>query len=259
MVPILTLVFVIAFSMFITKTATIALMQTGMSRERARFQARSALSGAGFTTTESELVVKHPVRRKIIMMLILLGNAGVVTAISSLILGFLNPESGFAQMRNIYLLIFGIAFLYFATKWNWLDRFLERIITWFLNHYSEIRPKSISRLLTLMDDYEITELHVQENAWLKDKTLSDLNLTDEGLLVLGILRNDEEYIGVPRGRYKVKDSDRLFLYGKADRVRDLARRKDRLQGKIEHEKKAVAHEEELKAQDEAVEDRNSSS
>jgi hypothetical protein len=34
-VPILSLIFVIALSMFITKAATIALMHTGMSRERA--------------------------------------------------------------------------------------------------------------------------------------------------------------------------------------------------------------------------------
>jgi len=33
-------------------------------------------------------VVNHPVRRKIVMLLILLGNAGLVTAVSSLILTF---------------------------------------------------------------------------------------------------------------------------------------------------------------------------
>jgi len=33
---------------------------TGLSRESARFQARSALTGGGFTTTESEAVVRHP-------------------------------------------------------------------------------------------------------------------------------------------------------------------------------------------------------
>ena len=73
MLSVLTLIFVVALSMFVTKAATIALMHTGMSRERARFQARSAFSGAGFTTSESEVVVKHPVRRRIIMVLILLG------------------------------------------------------------------------------------------------------------------------------------------------------------------------------------------
>lgn len=160
MVPILTLIFVIALSMFITKAATIALMHTGMSRERARFQARSAFSGAGFTTSESEVVVKHPVRRKIIMILILLGNAGVVTVISSLILGFVGPTEGFSHLRNIYLLIFGISFLYFAARSNRLDQFLDRLIDRMLEKYTDIRPKSFSKLMTVMEDYEVTELSV---------------------------------------------------------------------------------------------------
>src|SRR4051794_41975718 len=59
-----------------------------MSKHAARFQARSAFTGSGFTTRESESVVDHPVRRKVIMWLMLLGNAGVVAAAGSLIIGF---------------------------------------------------------------------------------------------------------------------------------------------------------------------------
>jgi hypothetical protein len=65
-----------------------------MSRDSARFQARSAFSGSGFTTTESESVVSHPVRRRIIMLLMLLGNAGLVTMIATLLGGFVGLEQG---------------------------------------------------------------------------------------------------------------------------------------------------------------------
>lgn len=78
-----------------SRIATIAITYTGLSREAARFQARSALTGSGFTTSESEKVVTHPVRRRIILLLMLLGNAGIVAAISSLILAFLGQQSGF--------------------------------------------------------------------------------------------------------------------------------------------------------------------
>lgn len=54
MTAVLTLLVVILESMVITRIATIALMATGLTRESARFQARSALTGAGFTTSESE-------------------------------------------------------------------------------------------------------------------------------------------------------------------------------------------------------------
>jgi len=71
MAAIISLLIVVALSLLITRVATVALTLTGMSREAARFQARSAFSGVGFTTRESEQVMQHPVRRRIILLLIL--------------------------------------------------------------------------------------------------------------------------------------------------------------------------------------------
>jgi hypothetical protein len=59
------LLLVVTFSLLITRVATVILTATGMSRQAARFQARSAFTGAGFTTSESEQVVDHPVRREL--------------------------------------------------------------------------------------------------------------------------------------------------------------------------------------------------
>ena len=65
MSTLLTLLVVIGVSLLITRIATLALAATGLSTESAKFQARSAFSGAGFTTHEAENVVGHPVRRRI--------------------------------------------------------------------------------------------------------------------------------------------------------------------------------------------------
>ena len=88
MLAIASLFIVIFLSLLITRVATVMLTLTGLSDEVAKFQARSAFSGAGFTTSESDAVVNHPVRRRIIMTLVLFGNAGVVTALVSLLLSF---------------------------------------------------------------------------------------------------------------------------------------------------------------------------
>jgi hypothetical protein len=61
----------------------VSLTLTGMARPAARFQARSALTGAGFTTSESEAVLQHPVRRRIIMIRMLVGGLGVATSMAS--------------------------------------------------------------------------------------------------------------------------------------------------------------------------------
>ena len=50
MVSILTLLLVMTLSILLTRVATVALTHTGLSRESAKFQARSAFTGVGFTT-----------------------------------------------------------------------------------------------------------------------------------------------------------------------------------------------------------------
>ena len=62
MLSIISLLVVLTLSIVVTRVATVALTYTGLSRESARFQARSAFTGVGFTTSESEKAVKeaHP-------------------------------------------------------------------------------------------------------------------------------------------------------------------------------------------------------
>ncbi len=83
MVALFTLLSIIAVSIVVNRIATKALEHTGLSTEAARFQSYSAFTGTGFTTEEAEGVVNHPARRRIVMALMLLRNAGLVTAIST--------------------------------------------------------------------------------------------------------------------------------------------------------------------------------
>lgn len=59
MISIGTLLVVLNSSILITRVATVALTHTGLSRESAKFQACSAFTGVGFTTSESEKVEKN--------------------------------------------------------------------------------------------------------------------------------------------------------------------------------------------------------
>ncbi len=105
MTAVLTLLVVVMLSLLVTRAATIALAATGLSRESARFQARSAFSGAGFTTSESESVVNHPVRRRIIMWLMLAGNAGIVAVVASLVLTVVEPGSNLSVLARPITLV----------------------------------------------------------------------------------------------------------------------------------------------------------
>jgi len=225
--PILTLLLVIAFSMLVTKIATIALMHTGMSRDVAQFQARSALSGAGFTTSASEKVVNHPLRRRIISTLILVGSAGLVTAISTLLLGFVGPESSTTSLENLGVLFLGISALLLITRSTWIDRGLSRVINRLLERFTDIPVKNFSQLISVSEDYEISEIDVDSNAWLAGQSIEEARLIDEGILVLGIYRANDAYLGTPRGDYEIRQGDRLVVYGRHHSIVGLTEREDR--------------------------------
>lgn len=48
------------------------------------------ITGSGFTTTESQLIVNHPQIRKTVIILMVIGNLGVAMAVATLIVAFIN-------------------------------------------------------------------------------------------------------------------------------------------------------------------------
>jgi hypothetical protein len=156
MLALLSLLSVLVISILVVRVATVALTLTGLSHELARFQARLALTGSGFTTSESESVVSHPVRRRIIMTLMLLGNAGIVTVVSSLILSFINrePAQGLtaALWFRVFVLIGGLVLLWWAAHSQWVDRWMSRVIMRALKRWTNLEIRDYAGLLRLASD-----------------------------------------------------------------------------------------------------------
>ena len=221
MTAVLSLLVVIFVSMVITRVATIALAATGMSRESARFQARSALTGAGFTTSESESVVRHPVRRRIVMMLMLLGSAGIAAVIGSIVLAFVEPGADANWWIRIGVLSAGIAGLWLFASSAWIDRGITRVTMSALRRYTSIDARDYASLLHLGGDYVITELVVTGGHWLADRSLAELDLRREGIMVLGVVRPDGEYLGVPTRESVLRPGDTLVLYSRAGQLAEL--------------------------------------
>lgn len=253
MIAILSLLFVITISVLITRVATVALTQTGLSRESARFQARSAFTGVGFTTNESEKVVGHPVRRRILLLLMLLGNAGIVTAMSSLILTFVDRGSATSLPLKVVLLVSGVVALYAVASSHWVDRHLSNVISWALERYTSLDVKDYANLLRLTGDYRVSELQVEDEDWLAHRTLTELALRDEGIVVLGIHRKDGTYLGAPRGATRVLPRDTMIVYGRISVLEQLDQRRKGYRGDIEH-REAVAEQEEIVEEEEAADE-----
>jgi K+/H+ antiporter YhaU regulatory subunit KhtT len=240
MIAVISFFIVVLVSLLITRIAAITLIHTGLSDEAARFQARSAFTGVGFTTAESEQVMNHPVRRRIVLILMLFGNAGIVTAVSSLILTFVHSESASAISLKLFIIISGIFLFWLIARSKTVDRFLYRVISKALKKYTDLDIRDFVSLLRLSGEYRVTELNVEPDDWLANRTLIDLRLADEGILVLGIIRK-ESYSGSPKANTLLFPGDTLVLYGRFSNLQSLDNRKKGIKGDKEHEKAIKEH------------------
>ncbi len=240
MIAIATLLLVVTISLVITRVATVILTATGMSAESARFQARSAFTGAGFTTSESERVVDHPLRRRVIATLMLLGNAGIVAAASSTILGFRGGSLGH-QSWKVLEMVLGLLALVFISRSRWVDRRLTRAIARIVGRYSDLTTRDLGALLDLSGAYAVKELAVRDGDWVADRALGELELREEGIAVLGIVRASGRYLGAPAGHSRVRSADVLILYGQADQLRELDDRCAGPDGDAAHQAAVARH------------------
>ena len=198
MVSIISLLFVVIVSLLITRVAAVALTFTGLAWESARFQARSAFTGVGFTTSESESIVNHPVRRRIVMLLMLFGNVGFVTAISALMLSFIGAQNVSQGIFRFTVLTGGLAALWTASRSRWVDERVSRLIARALWRWTSLDVRDYANLLHLCgEDYGVAEIMVEPQDWLAGRRLGELSLPEEGVLVLGVQRDDGSYTGAP--------------------------------------------------------------
>jgi hypothetical protein len=206
-----------------------------MARQAARFQARSAFSGAGFTTSESEQVVSHPLRRRVVLMLMLLGNAGIVTSASTLILAFVRTgESGMALEVKMLLLVAGLLALWVLASSGPFDRALSRLVERLLGRYSELDVRDYASLLRLGGDYRIAELPVQSGSSLDGRALEEARPAEEGVLVLGVATPGGDWFGTPAGDTRLDAGDTLMVYGRAEAIRALQQRRKGAAADREH-------------------------
>ncbi len=249
------LLVILVMSLVITRIAAAMLVHTGLSQEAARFQARSAFTGVGYTTAEAENIVNHPVRRRIIMVLMLLGNAGIVSAISSLILTFINTqETAYNWSIRILVLIAGVSFIWLLSKSSYVNRALAFLISRAIRLWTDIDVRDYASLLHLRGDYQVVELAVKEGDWIANRTLAEVDLRKEGVVVLGIERKSGRFIGAPFGQTQVKNGDTMIVYGRHAVVKDLDRRCCGTQGDEAHRDAVQQYRKNLEEEEKAEEE-----
>lgn len=234
MPALITLILVLFLSLIVVRVAAVALTLTGMSREAAQFQARSAWTATGFTTAESEQVVSHPVRRRIITLLMVARSVGVVTAATTLALSFVNVQANSEGWFRVGLLTLGLLALWLFARSSWIEQRMSRLIAWTLKRYGDLDSRDYGAMLHLAGEYAVVELKVRPDSWLAKRSLQELDLPDEGVLVLGVSRRDRSYAGAPHGDLRIEPGDTVLLYGRAPVLESIDKRPADFEGAVSH-------------------------
>lgn len=242
MIALFILLAALAVSIFINRIAAKALMLTGLSKDVAEFQARSAATGTGFTTDEAESLVNHPARRRVVMPLMLIQNAGLVTVISTFVLSFVNTDSTLIALQRGLILIGGIGFLLYLAQNKWVEHQLEKLMDWLLEKYTNLEVVDYQTLLHVQKGYTISRFTISQDSWLANKALRDIRLQDEGIVVLSIKSEDGSINGSPVGDDILRPGDEISVYGKGESISELNKRLDNAAGDRAHEEAIAEHE-----------------
>ena len=97
--------FIVLIYFVITELFTFFFRFTGLPAEKARFQVISLLTGTGFTTRESEMILSSRRRRRLARVTMLFGYVFNITIVSAFINVFLSMKTAQAGSRVVGLLI----------------------------------------------------------------------------------------------------------------------------------------------------------
>ena len=225
---------ILIISYFVVKVGAAAFELTGLDAEQAHFQSLSAFTGTGFTTKESELITAYRERRKIVSVLMILGRAGFVTLIATLVTT-INPEQpttlvipfvdrvvpGFL-IRYVHLVL-AFVFLFIAYKLfhaSKLSKVLMEKIQQRMLSKKLLQKVKFEELLLNAEGYGISQIEVTEKNPLAGKTLSESHLRDHDILVLSVERGYQHIVN-PAASLKIVPQDNLVCFGKLENIREL--------------------------------------
>lgn len=209
---IIPVIVVIVISAVVVKIATVALKMTGMEAERARFQALSAFTGTGFTTRDSEFIMEDAIRKKIVMVLMILGNAGLVSVITALIFSF--GKGGVRPaIVNSAIMILSVVIIYKIATHRRLTQIITKKIEAGLVKRPPFRKRPVEEILRVARDYGIAEVAIKESCQNLGRSLADSSFRENDILVLAIERNNR-VIPTPKAADTIQLGDTIICYGR---------------------------------------------
>ena len=222
---------VTAIYMFMIEVFSVAFKLTGLATNKIRFQVASLFTGAGFTTTESELITNDDRRRKIAVTCMYTGHIfsvvimGLVINLVFQIISVIGAEQEAKTFTEWYFIVFYVSSFVFLLvlfiKIPAINRRFQRVLENIAIKISRDRRKS--NIVTVIDYYgrsavvEVTLNNLPDFA--NEVSLNEMELTKKYALILLSIRRGNRRVHVSKDTMLSK-GDVLLAYGLINDIRD---------------------------------------
>lgn len=210
--------FILLYAVIMALVIEIAVMlfrMTGLDKNIARYQVISMLTGTGFTTQESALIIDHPIRRRISGGLILFGYFSLAVIISSIATLLSNDLR--IELLIILVVIMLFVLLFFKNKViyrNLENRFEHEMDT---EYNLEDWPMKTALVLTEEEMVAIIEIrHDSKYIGSKGKTLVE----EHQDIVLLTIRRGDETLRFDLFEVVLQEGDKIMIIGEEKIVKE---------------------------------------
>ncbi|MCD6330125.1 MAG: hypothetical protein J7M10_07250 [Candidatus Cloacimonetes bacterium] len=224
---------IVIISFAAVRVGAVAFKLTGLEWTVAKFQALSCFTSTGFTTKESELIVKSQQRRNIATTLMILGHAGLVTLIATFVNSLrpsqlvhkvfqpiihLDKYPVLSVMINIVIITLFcwiIITLFSHTK---ASKKLTSVIQNFFLKKQFINRTYIQDLVITSGGFGIINIEVTEHSNLYHMNLSDVVKEYPDMKILAIERGNNIITNLTDDT-RMLLSDNIISYGKVEDIK----------------------------------------
>lgn len=193
----------------------------GVQIDKSKFQVISILTGTGFTTNESELMLSTKRRRKLTQILILFNYLFNITIVSTIINLFISTSNVTAEelIIGVILTLTNIILLIILNKATRVRKFFDMIIRNIEIKRMEKRKNPMSIYDRYGDKVIAEVVLIKMNNKLKNTNVMKIN-KEYGIQIL-VIKRGEEIISNLNEKINLKEGDVLLVFGAEKLIRKV--------------------------------------
>lgn len=200
----------------------------GIQLDKARFQTISILTGTGFTTSESEIMLSTKRRRKLTQTMILFSYIFNISIVSTIINVFVSSSNTSAKeiIIGVFLTITNLILLIILNKSTRVRRIVDNAIQKISNKYGRRRRTNPISIYDYYGDKVIAEISINQINE-KMKKLNIEKLKNEKNIQLLVIKRGNDVITEVDTDLEIRKNDILLVFGNLKQIKGIFKIKTR--------------------------------